>query len=92
MLSPVLRRSNSGSTTIEARSGLVSHDQARRTPSSTNACKARRVAIRASTPIFMNTVATPVSWQIGRRPSAAIRELRRIWPIASLAAGLSSRA
>jgi len=32
-----------------------------------------------------------VSWQIGRRPSAHIRELIRICAIASLAAGDSSR-
>jgi hypothetical protein len=42
-------------------------------------------------PIFRNTLTMPVSWQIGRRPSAHMRELVRIWAIASLAAGDSSR-
>jgi hypothetical protein len=42
-------------------------------------------------PIFRNTVTMPVSWQIGRWPSAHMRELIRIWAIASLAAGDCSR-
>jgi hypothetical protein len=40
---------------------------------------------------FRNTVTMPVSWQIGRWPSAHMRELIRICAIASLAAGDSSR-
>jgi len=42
-------------------------------------------------PTLMKTMPIPVSWQIGRWPSAAMRELVRIWAMASLAAGLSSR-
>ena len=42
-------------------------------------------------PIFRNTVTIPVSWQIGRCPSAHIRELIRICAIASFAAADSSR-
>ena len=92
VLSPVLRRSNSGSTTMDARSGLSVLSHARRTPSSTSAWSGRAVAKRAPTPTRMNTLATPVSWQIGRRPKAAMRELARICAIALRAAGLSSRA
>ena len=46
---------------------------------------------RTSMPIFRNTLMMPVSWQIGRWPSAHMRELVRICAIASLAAGLCSR-
>ena len=46
---------------------------------------------RTSMPIRMNTVTMPVSWQIGRWPSAHMRELTRICAIASRAAGDSSR-
>ena len=42
-------------------------------------------------PTSRNTVTMPVSWQIGRWPSAHMRELIRIWAIASLAAGDCSR-
>ena len=42
-------------------------------------------------PTLTKTVTMPVSWQIGRLPSAHMRELIRIWAIASLAAGDSSR-
>jgi hypothetical protein len=38
-------------------------------------------------PTLRNTTAMPVSWQIGRWPSAHMRELMRIWAMASLAAG-----
>jgi hypothetical protein len=44
---------------------------------------------RTSMPIFRNTVTIPVSWQIGRWPSAHMRELMRICAIASFAAGLT---
>ena len=90
MLSPVFSRLNSGSRTTEARSGFRSVAQARRTASSTTSWSGRSVRMRAPTPTFRNTCAVPVSWQIGRRPKAAMRELARIWPIASRAAGLSS--
>jgi len=46
---------------------------------------------RTSMPISRNTVTMPVSWQIGRWPSAHMRELIRICAIASFAAGDSSR-
>jgi hypothetical protein len=46
---------------------------------------------RTSMPIFRNTLTMPVSWQIGRWPSAHILLLVRICAIASLAAGLCSR-
>jgi len=46
---------------------------------------------RTFIPTFANTVTMPVSWQIGRWPSAHIRELIRICAIASFAAGDSSR-
>jgi len=42
-------------------------------------------------PTFRNTTTTPVSWQIGRWPSAHMRELTRICAIASFAAGDCSR-
>ena len=41
-------------------------------------------------PILRNTLTMPVSWQIGRRPSAHIFEFVRICAIASFAAGLCS--
>jgi hypothetical protein len=39
----------------------------------------------------MKAIEMPVSWQMGRWPSAAMRELMRICAIASFAAGDSSR-
>ena len=42
---------------------------------------------RTSMPISRNTVTMPVSWQIGWWPSAHMRELIRIWAMASRAAG-----
>ena len=90
VLSPVFFRSNNGSRTIEARSGLASAFQARRTPSLTRSSSGRLVAKRAPMPIFMNTLTTPVSWQIGRCPIAAMREFARICAIAFFAAGLRS--
>ena len=45
---------------------------------------------RTSMPTFTNATTMPVSWQIGRWPSAHMRELVRIWAIASLAAGEAS--
>jgi hypothetical protein len=43
-------------------------------------------------PALMKTFTMPVSWQMGRWPSAHMRELVRIWAIASFAAGDCSRA
>jgi hypothetical protein len=42
---------------------------------------------RTFMPTFANTMTMPVSWQMGRRPSAHMRELVRICAIASRAAG-----
>jgi hypothetical protein len=46
---------------------------------------------RTSMPTFRNAVTIPVSWQMGRCPSAHMRLLIRICAIASFAAGDSSR-
>jgi len=45
---------------------------------------------RTFMPTLRNTTTLPVSWQMGRWPSAHMRELVRIWAIASFAAGLCS--
>ena len=42
---------------------------------------------RVSMPTLTKAVTMPVSWQMGRWPSAHMRELMRIWAMASLAAG-----
>ena len=47
---------------------------------------------RTSMPTRTSATTMPVSWQIGRRPSAHRREFARICAIASFAAGLSSAA
>lgn len=73
-----------------ARKGLRSVCQARRTASSATSCKERLNKKPAPRPTRMNTCAVPVSWHMGRRPSAAMRELTRIRPIASRAAVLRS--
>jgi hypothetical protein len=91
VLSPVLFRLPSGSASIEARSGLSLSVYARRTPSFTSSASDSFVSQRTSMPTRMKAIAMPVSWQIGRWPSAAMRELMRICAIASLAAGDSSR-
>ncbi len=91
VLSPVFSRANNGSDTSVARSGLLSVSQARRTASSAIAWSERRDAMRAPIPSFTKIVATPVSWHNGLRPKAAMREFVRICPMASRAAGLSSR-
>ena len=44
-------------------------------------------AKRTSMPTCTNATTMPVSWQIGRWPSAHMRELVRICAIASFAAG-----
>ena len=86
-------RANTGSTTIEARSGFASTIQApphgrvdeivlQRAP-----CGEPRADAEACT----KTLTTPVSWQIGLCPIAAMRELMRICAMAFLAASLSSR-
>jgi len=45
---------------------------------------------RTSMPIFRKTLTMPVSWQMGRLPSAHMRLFVRICAMASLAAGLCS--
>ena len=45
---------------------------------------------RTSMPTFTKIVTMPVSWQIGRLPSAHMRLFVRICAMASFAAGLSS--
>jgi hypothetical protein len=87
VLSPVDLRLPSGSASIEARSGLSLSVYARRTPSFTSCSRLIFVSQRTSMPTLMKAMAMPVSWQIGRWPSAAMRELMRICAIASFAAG-----
>ena len=53
----------------------------RRSDAPSNPCQ------RTSMPIFRNTLTMPVSWQMGRCPSAHMREFVRICAIASFAAG-----
>ena len=92
VLSPVFWRPNSGSATIEARNGLASTFHASCTARSHSVCSECFVSSRAPTPILTKTLTTPVSWQSGRRPIAAMRELARICAIALRAASLSSLA
>ena len=87
VLSRVLRRVNAGSAKIEARNLFSGWLYARRTPSSTTSCRLFVDSRRQSCPHLMKTFTIPVSWQIGRCPSAHIRLLVRICAIASLAAG-----
>jgi hypothetical protein len=74
VLSPVLFLLPSGSASIEARSGLSLSVKARRTPSFTSSSSDFFVAQRTSMPTLMKAMAMPVSWQIGRWPSAAMRD------------------
>jgi hypothetical protein len=90
VLSRVFLRSNIGSATIEARSGFDSRFQATRTASLTRSCRPSFVSKRTFMPTLTNTCAEPVSWQIGRLPMAAMRELIRICAIAALAEALCS--
>jgi len=92
VLSFVFLRSKCGSATIEARSLLSAKLYARRTPSLTASViePLPKPSKRTFMPIFRNTLTMPVSWQIGRLPSAHMRELVRICAMASLAAGLCS--
>ena len=75
---------------------VVGSSQARRTPSSQSSCRDRVGELptssvrRTSRPSLRKMVTMPVSWQMGRWPSAHMRELTRICLIASLAAGDSS--
>ena len=66
-------------------------DPGRRAARLRSPCFEDRVS-RPSTPMptLTNTTTMPVSWQIGRCPSAHMRELVRIWAIASRADGLFS--
>jgi hypothetical protein len=91
VLSLVLRRLPAGSSRIDARSRLSGWLYARRTPSSTmSATDIVAPSQRTSIPTRTNATTMPVSWQIGRLPSAHRRELVRICAIASFAAGLCS--
>ncbi len=51
--------------------------------SSNDICESQRTFM----PTLANTMTMPVSWQIGRRPSAHMREFVRICAMASRAAG-----
>jgi len=90
-LTLVFWRLPSGSASTEARNTLSGWVYARRTPSLITSSSAMSHSNFTSIPMFTNTVTIPVSWQIGRWPWAHMRELIRIWAIASLAAWDSSR-
>ena len=90
-LSWVFLRANNGSSTTDARSRLSGWLYARRTPSLTMSARLRFASQRTFMPTLRNRLTMPVSWQIGRLPSAHMREFVRICAIASLAAGLCSR-
>jgi hypothetical protein len=93
VLSTVFLRANAGSARIEPRSLLSGSSHARRTPSSQICCRLSVGALpsdvirRTSRPSLRKMVTMPVSWQMGRWPSAHMRELTRICLIASFAAG-----
>ncbi len=91
VLSFVFLRANNGSSTTEARSLLSGLLYARRTPSLIMSARLRFVPQRTSMPTLRNMLTMPVSWQIGRLPSAHMREFVRICAIASFAAGDCSR-
>ena len=91
VLSRVFFRAKAGSATMEARKMLSGCRYARRTPSFTISSSDRVASQRTFMPTFKNTTTIPVSWQMGRCPSAHMREFVRICAIASLAAGDSSR-
>ena len=90
VLSLVLMRFPAGSFKTEARNLFSTLLYARRTPSLTMSVTLIVASHLTFMPIFKNTTAIPVSWQIGRLPSAHIRLFVKICAIASLAAGLSS--
>ena len=90
VLSFVFVRPKSDSSSTEARSLLSGSRYARRTPSLTASSRSSKSNLTCI-PIFRNTLTIPVSWQIGRWPSAHMRELVRICAIASRAAGDCSR-
>jgi hypothetical protein len=76
---------------MDARSGLSGSRYARRTPSLTmSATDIVASSKRTFMPTFTNATTMPVSWQIGRWPSAHSFELVRICAIASFAADDSS--
>ncbi len=91
VLSFVLTRLPSGSASTEPRSLLSGFVYARRTPSLTISSSESFACQRTSMPTRTNAMPIPVSWHIGRWPSALMRELIRICAIASLAAGEASR-
>ncbi len=64
---------------------------ARRMPSLTISASGIVASQRTSIPTRTNAMPIPVSWHIGRWPSALMRELIRICAIASFAAGDCSR-
>ncbi len=91
VLSRVLPRPKSGSATTEARKGLSGSRKAWRTPALTASSKLPvKPSQRTSMPTSRNTLTMPVSWQIGRRPMAAMRELARICAMALRAGALAS--
>ncbi len=92
VLSLVFTRLPSGSASTEPRRGLSRLVYARRTPSLTICSTVIEASQRAFMPTRTNAMPMPVSWQIGRWPSADMRELMMICAIASLAAGDCSRA
>ena len=92
VLSRVFLRENAGSARTEGRRTLSGLSQASRTPWSIICCMvimpcAAEGAHATSMPTLTNAVTMPVSWQMGRWPSAHMRELMRICAMASLAAG-----
>ena len=93
MLSRVFLRAPAGSATIDARRVLSGSRYARRTPSFTmSVIDIVASSQRTSMPILTKATTMPVSWHIGRCPSADMRELVSICAIASFAAGDSSAA
>jgi anion transporter len=90
VLSRVLVLAPAGSETMEARSRLSGWRYARRTPSFTISSTLRSASHCTRIPIVRKTTTMPVSWQIGRWPSAHILELVRICAMASRAAGEAS--
>ena len=91
VLSPVLARLPSGSPSTELRSTFSEKAKPRRTPSFTMSSTLMSLAHDTSMPTSRKTMTMPVSWQIGRLPSAHMRELTSTCAKAAFAAGDSSR-
>ena len=87
VLSFVFLRLERTSVSTDARSLFSGSRYARRTPSFTASSSESAKSKRTPMPTFRNTLTMPVSWQIGRCPSAHILELVRICAMASFAAG-----